>query len=49
MIGRLITLVLMGLAFYWGLQAERYLQKDRCLDAGGVVDARGLCDGARSQ
>ena len=44
---KLITLVLMGLAFYGGLKVERFIQVDRCLDAGGNISARGLCSGAK--
>ncbi len=43
---KLITLVLMGLAFYGGLKVERILNDGRCTNAGGTVNARGLCIGA---
>ncbi|MCY4337163.1 MAG: hypothetical protein OXC60_21145 [Litoreibacter sp.] len=43
---KLITLVLMGVSFYAGLQLERLRASDLCLDAGGSVGARGLCVGA---
>ncbi|MEX5727464.1 hypothetical protein Ga0609869_000817 [Rhodovulum iodosum] len=28
-----------------GMKLERALHEDRCLDAGGRIDARGLCSG----
>ncbi|MEM9584630.1 MAG: hypothetical protein AAGA08_16085 [Pseudomonadota bacterium] len=42
---KLITLVLMGLAFYGGLKIERFLNEGRCTNAGGTVNERGLCIG----
>lgn len=47
MIRRLITFVIAGLAFYGGLQAERFLHQDRCLDAGGSYGADRVCRGAQ--
>lgn len=48
MIRRLITLILMALAFYGGLQVERGLSYGRCTVAGGdMVD--GICIGARTE
>ena len=38
------TLVLVGLAFGAGMIYEKYQQNDRCLDAGGRMEAR-LCHG----
>ncbi|EPX80624.1 hypothetical protein [Litoreibacter arenae] len=46
MIRRMITLVLMGLAFYGGLKVERGVWQDRCLDAGGAIVGK-VCTGAR--
>lgn len=43
---KLITLILMGLAFYGGLKVERILNEGRCTNAGGEVNTRGLCIGA---
>lgn len=42
---KLITLVLMGLAFYGGLTVERSRNETRCVNAGGTIDARALCTG----
>lgn len=42
---KLITLILMGVAFYGGLQIERSRNEARCENAGGTVDVRGLCTG----
>lgn len=47
MIRRLITLILMGFAFYGGLQAERFLHQDRCLDAGGSYGPDRVCKGVQ--
>ncbi|PTX54430.1 hypothetical protein C8N43_3245 [Litoreibacter ponti] len=41
---KLITLVLMGAAFYGGLQVERVLSEGRC-QAGGGTYLGGLCRG----
>lgn len=41
---KLITLVLMGFAFYGGLQVERFLSEGRCQNAGGVL-LDGICTG----
>ena len=46
MIRRVITLVLMGFAFYGGLQAERLLAEGRCQNAGGVYGEDHICRGA---
>lgn len=42
---RALTLVLMGAAFWAGLQMGRSTQVDACLDAGGRWNDRGYCDG----
>ncbi len=42
---KLITLALMGLAFYGGLKLERLRADDLCLDAGGKIGPRGVCVG----
>jgi hypothetical protein len=42
---RLVTAALCGAAFWGGAEVQRALMVDRCLDAGGAVDARGLCRG----
>ena len=37
--------VALGLAFWGGMRLERFLQVDRCLDAGGRFDhRRGWCE-----
>lgn len=46
MIRRMITLVLMGLAFYGGLKVERGLTEGRCTQAGGAL-VEGVCIGAQ--
>ena len=47
MIRRTVNLVLMGFAFYGGLLVERGLNEGRCSNAGGAVNDRGVCIGAR--
>jgi hypothetical protein len=42
---RPITLLLCGAAFWAGTEVQHAMIVDRCLDAGGTVDARGLCRG----
>ena len=42
---RMVTLILCGAAFWGGTEVQRALMVDRCLDAGGTVDTRGLCKG----
>jgi len=43
---RMFAILMLGAGVWLGVKAERYLQTDRCLDAGGSFDARGFCDGA---
>lgn len=41
----LVAVVCLGLGFCAGTRFERFMQVDRCLDAGGRFDAgRGLCE-----
>ena len=47
MIRRTFLLVLCGAAFWAGMEAERGLAANRCLDAGGTVTPEGLCRGLR--
>jgi hypothetical protein len=42
---RLMTAALCVVAFWAGSEVQRSAMVDRCLDAGGAVDARGLCRG----
>ena len=44
---RPVTLFLCGVAFWAGTEMQHATLKSRCLDAGGTVDARGLCRGLR--
>jgi hypothetical protein len=46
---RPLTIAVLILGGWFGMKAERFLQDGRCLTAGGVVDARGLCMGARRE
>jgi hypothetical protein len=41
------TLFLCGVAFWAGTEIQHALQVDRCLDAGGTIDTRGLCHGLK--
>ncbi len=43
---KLITLVLMGVSLIGGMKVQAFMNEGRCQNAGGVVDARGLCRGA---
>ena len=43
---RLLAIALLAAGFWAGMKAERFLMEDRCLDAGGHVDARSFCQGA---
>jgi hypothetical protein len=45
MMRRLFTAALCVVAFWAGSEVQRSALVDRCLDAGGAVDARGLCRG----
>ena len=42
-----VTVLVLGI--WLGLKAEKFFNQDRCRDAGGVVDARGVCVGVRPQ
>jgi hypothetical protein len=42
---RPFTIAVLILGAWLGMKAERFLQVDRCLDAGGAVDTRGICTG----
>ncbi len=42
---RPVTLLLCGVAFWAGTEVQHAALKARCLDAGGQVDARGICRG----
>ena len=44
---RWVTLVLCAAAFWGGTEMQHALMVDRCLDAGGTIDTRGLCRGLR--
>ncbi|MBB4023509.1 hypothetical protein GGR17_003338 [Confluentimicrobium naphthalenivorans] len=44
---RLFMICGLAAGVWLGMKAERFLQQDRCLGAGGVVDTRGFCSGAR--
>ncbi|MEM6823484.1 MAG: hypothetical protein AAF566_00100 [Pseudomonadota bacterium] len=46
-IGRWITLALCAGAFWAGTEMQHALMVNRCLEAGGTIDARGLCHGLR--
>jgi hypothetical protein len=41
-----VTLILLLAAFLAGLKLGQSGQADACLDAGGVWDQRGFCNGA---
>ena len=47
LIRRWVTVALCAAAFWGGTEVHRALMVDRCLDAGGTIDARGLCRGLR--
>ena len=41
----LVALAALGLSFWGGMRLERFLEVDRCLDAGGRFDhQRGWCE-----
>ena len=42
---RLMTPALIAFAFWSGLHTARLAAEDRCLEAGGIVGADGLCRG----
>jgi len=42
---RAVTLALVPAAFWAGIETQRLVAGDRCLDAGGHVGAGGLCRG----
>lgn len=42
---RLVAIVLFVAGLVAGMKLERSIQSGRCLEAGGTVDARGLCAG----
>ena len=45
MIRLLIWVAIFGCGLWAGSEYERSAHIDRCLDAGGAIDARGLCLG----
>lgn len=46
---RPLSIALIVLGGWLGMTVERHLADGRCVNAGGVVDARGLCRGAPRQ
>jgi hypothetical protein len=46
---RPFSIALLVLGGWLGMQAEAYLAKGRCANAGGVTDDRGVCRGAPRQ
>ncbi len=44
---RPVTIALCGIAFWAGTELQHALLVDRCLDAGGRIDTRGLCHGLK--
>jgi hypothetical protein len=46
---RPLTLLTLALGIWLGFKADRFLHEGTCLSAGGRVDPRGLCMGARQQ
>jgi hypothetical protein len=46
---RLMAIIFLAVGIWLGIKAERFLMEDRCLDASGTVDARGVCIGAQSK
>ncbi len=42
---KLIMFVVLAAGIWLGIQADRFLLKDRCLDAGGAVAENGICVG----
>lgn len=46
MIRLVIYLVIFCVGLWAGAEYERVAAIDRCLNAGGAVDARGICSGA---
>jgi hypothetical protein len=45
LVRRSITIALCGASFWAGVRFAELQQADACLDAGGQIDARGLCRG----
>lgn len=46
---RLLTwAILLGAGFWLGGEYQKYAAIRQCLDAGGGVDPRGFCEGARN-
>lgn len=41
----LLAIVMLGTGVWLGVKVERFMQMDRCLDAGGSFGARGFCSG----
>jgi hypothetical protein len=44
---KLFAIAFLAGGVWLGVKAERFLMEDRCLDAGGTIDDRGICYGAR--
>lgn len=42
---RPFTIAVLVLGIWLGLKAEKFFNEDRCRNAGGVVDVRGVCTG----
>ena len=43
---RLLAIIFLGLGIWIGIKVAGVIQTDRCLDAGGQIDPRGICIGA---
>lgn len=44
---RPVSIAVLILGGWLGMKAERFLAADRCRDAGGAVNERNVCIGAR--
>jgi hypothetical protein len=46
---RPFTIAVLIFGGWLGMKAERFIAEDRCRDAGGIVDVRGICTGVVRQ
>lgn len=44
---KLFAIAILAIGFWLGIKTEGFLQKDRCLDAGGTIGTGAVCIGAK--
>lgn len=44
---RILAILILGLGIWIGIKVAGAIQSDRCLDAGGQINPRGICIGVQ--